>query len=47
MHIKFVMIDSTIYMCDVNTSATFDEKGSGADGKSEEIEFSGSDETEI
>ena len=26
MHIKFVMIDSTIYMCDVNTSATFDEK---------------------
>ena len=26
MHIKFMMIDSTIYMCDVNVSATFDEK---------------------
>lgn len=26
LHVKFMMIDSTIYMCDVNVSATFDEK---------------------
>ena len=39
LHVKFVMIDSTIYMCDVNVSATFDAKEPERMEKVKELNF--------